>query len=63
MCSSDLILLVREAGGTVSDMRGGPVKLQAENILADNGLLHTETLALFGEVYAGKYREALPELS
>ena len=26
-------------------------------------LLHAETLALFGEVYAGKYREALPELS
>lgn len=57
------ILLVREAGGMCSDMHGGPVKLQAENILADNGLLHEETLALFREIYAGKYREALPELS
>jgi myo-inositol-1(or 4)-monophosphatase len=57
------ILLIREAGGQVSDMRGGPVKLQAENILADNGVLHAETLELFGEVWAGKFRERLPELS
>jgi myo-inositol-1(or 4)-monophosphatase len=57
------ILLVREAGGMVSDMHGGPVQLRAENLLADNGLLHQETLALFAEVYAGKYRAALPEIS
>ena len=56
------ILLIREAGGTVSKMRGEKVDLHADNILADNGLLHEETLALFAEVYAGKYREALPEL-
>ncbi len=55
-------LLVREAGGTVSKMRGELAELQADNILADNTLLHEETLALFAEVYAGKYREALPEL-
>jgi myo-inositol-1(or 4)-monophosphatase len=57
------ILLVREAGGSVTDMRGGPVKLRAENILADNSLLHQEVLGLFGEVYAGKYRAALPEIT
>jgi myo-inositol-1(or 4)-monophosphatase len=56
------ILLIREAGGNVSDMRGAAVKLNGEHILADNALLHEETLALFAEVYAGKYREALPEL-
>jgi myo-inositol-1(or 4)-monophosphatase len=55
-------LLVREAGGTVSKMRGERAELHADNILADNALLHDETLALFAEVYAGKYREALPEL-
>jgi hypothetical protein len=44
-------------------MRGGPVKLRAENILADNSLLHQEVLGLFGEVYAGKYRAALPEIT
>jgi myo-inositol-1(or 4)-monophosphatase len=57
------VLLIREAGGSVSDMRGKPISLRAENILADNGLLHEETLALFGEIYSGKYREALPELT
>lgn len=57
------ILLVREAGGMCSDMRGGPVELRAENLLVDNGLLHDEALGLFAEVYAGKYRAALPEIS
>ncbi len=57
------ILLVREAGGVVSDMRNGPVQLQADNICADNGLLHDELIELFGEVYAGKYRAALPEIN
>jgi myo-inositol-1(or 4)-monophosphatase len=57
------ILLVREAGGKCSDMRGGPVSLRADNILVDNGLLHEQALELFGEVYAGKYRSALPEIS
>jgi len=56
------VLLIREAGGQVSDMRGAPAKLNGENILADNGLLHEATLCLFAEVYAGKYRESLPEL-
>ena len=55
-------VLVREAGGTVSDMRGAPPKLAAPHILADNGLLHEETLALFADVYAGRYRQSLPEL-
>lgn len=55
-------LMIREAGGEVSKMRGEALELHADNILADNGLLHEETLALFAEVYAGKYREALPEL-
>ncbi len=57
------VLLIREAGGTVSDMRGGPVSLRAENILCDNGLLHEEALALFAEIYAGNYRHTLPELT
>ncbi len=57
------ILLVREAGGKCSDMRGGPVSLRADNLLVDNGMLHDEVLGLFGEVYAGKYRAALPEIN
>lgn len=56
------VLLVREAGGVCSDMRGGVLNLRAENMLADNGRVHAEAVGLFGEVFAGKYREALPEL-
>lgn len=56
------VLLIQEAGGRVSDMRGAPLQLRAETILADNGLLHQEALDLFAEVYSGKYRAALPEL-
>lgn len=56
------VLLIREAGGTCSDMRGQPLTLRSPNILADNGLVHEETVALFAEVYGGKYRQALPEL-
>ncbi len=56
------VLLIQEAGGKVSDMHGAPVSLNGPNILADNGLLHDETLALFAEVYVGKYRQSLPEL-
>ncbi|MEO8096670.1 MAG: inositol monophosphatase family protein [Acidobacteriota bacterium] len=56
------VLLIREAGGVCTDMQGAPVQLRGPNILVDNALLHDETLALFAEVYAGKYRQALPEL-
>lgn len=34
------ILLVREAGGYVSDLKGGPNVLHGGSILASNGLLH-----------------------
>jgi len=56
------VLLVREAGGICSDMRGADLQMRAKNILADNGRVHAEALTLFGEVFAGKYRAALPEL-
>lgn len=57
------VLLVREAGGVCTDMRGQALELRSPHILADNGLVHEETVTLFGEVFAGKYRSALPELS
>ncbi|HEX5432434.1 MAG TPA: inositol monophosphatase family protein [Bryobacteraceae bacterium] len=56
------ILLVREAGGTVTDMSGGPVSLRGPHILADNSRVHAETLARFAEIFAGDYRIALPEM-
>ena len=53
-------LLVAEAGGTVSDMRGGPFQIGAPHVLADNTLVHAEVLELFGEVFQGRYRTPLP---
>jgi myo-inositol-1(or 4)-monophosphatase len=34
-------LIVREAGGTVSDLSGGPFDMHAEEILASNGRIHS----------------------
>ncbi len=56
------VLLIREAGGVCTDMRGDALDLRGPHVLADNGLVHEETLALFGEVFEGRYRHALPEL-
>lgn len=42
------ILLVREAGGTVSDFRGADNALSGRQVLADNGHLHSALLRIFG---------------
>ena len=55
-------LLVREAGGVVSDMHGGAFQLRSPHVLADNGLVHKETVGLFGEIFAGRFRTPLPTL-
>lgn len=39
-------LLVTEAGGVVTDLTGGPYRLDAPHILASNGLLHAEIAAV-----------------
>jgi myo-inositol-1(or 4)-monophosphatase len=57
------LLLVREAGGQVSDMRGGPVSLRGPHLLADNGLVHQAMLGMFGEIFAGHARIPLPEVT
>jgi myo-inositol-1(or 4)-monophosphatase len=41
------ILLVEEAGGTVSDVRGMPYALGGRHILATNGLIHGEMRTVF----------------
>ena len=42
-----LTVIVREAGGTFTDLDGGPVGLDTETVLATNGVLHETLLALF----------------
>ncbi len=54
-------LLVTEAGGRTSDMRGAPHSpTQSDHLLADNGALHAEALAAFSEVFQGRLRVPLP---
>jgi len=54
-------LLVTEAGGRVSDMRGAPHSpTQSDHLLADNGALHGEVLEAFGEIFQGRLRVPLP---
>lgn len=54
------ILLIEEAGGRVTDMRGGPHTLRSSNLLSDNGGVHAETVALFEEIFAGRIRYSMP---
>jgi len=54
------ILLITEAGGKCSDMKGGPVTLRGPHLVADNGLVHQQILDLFGEIFRGQYRHPIP---
>ena len=56
-------LLIEEAGGTVTDMRGRPHRLDSIHILASNGKFHPETLALFTDIFEGRFAYPLPELT
>jgi myo-inositol-1(or 4)-monophosphatase len=42
-------LLVQEAGGQVTNVRGGPWRLEGPGILASNGLVHETVLSGLGE--------------
>jgi myo-inositol-1(or 4)-monophosphatase len=53
------LLLIREAGGTTTDMHGGPVSLLGPHIATTNGPIHDELIGLFGEVFEGHYRYPL----
>jgi histidinol-phosphatase len=43
-----LTVLVREAGGTFTDLEGAPVGLGTASVLATNGLLHAPLLQSLG---------------
>ena len=43
-------LVVLEAGGRISDLRGGPWRLDEPGVVATNGPIHAELLAALAEV-------------
>jgi myo-inositol-1(or 4)-monophosphatase len=51
------VVLVEEAGGTVSDMQGNPYVPGGKTILATNGLIHKEMKRMSGEI-AQRYSPA-----
>lgn len=55
-------LLVEEAGGKVSGMKGESLDLYGVYVLADNRLVHDEILQLFCEIFGGRYRHEMPSL-
>ena len=55
------VLLVEEAGGRVTDFRGGPFQLNSRETVASNGLIHDELLREFEQIFAGRGLEPLPD--
>lgn len=54
------VLLVREAGGTVSYVDGSPFHLVSAEVLASNGKIHGEMIAIFQDMFAGRNLEPIP---
>jgi myo-inositol-1(or 4)-monophosphatase len=56
------VLIVEEAGGKVSNFRGGPFELTSRETLASNSLIHQALLHEFDKIFSGRDLEPLPEL-
>jgi myo-inositol-1(or 4)-monophosphatase len=56
------LLLVSEAGGVYSDMRGQLHQLRGDETAASNGRIHPEMLELFADIFSGRLRVPLPPL-
>ncbi len=57
------VLLVQEAGGRVTDMKGEVHAVTAsEHLLADNGALHDQVLEIFREVFGARFRVPMPAI-
>lgn len=53
------VLLVEEAGGSVTGFAGGKFELNSRETLASNGLIHAELMALFADMFAGRDLEPM----
>ena len=56
-------LLVAEAGGRSSGMRGDAHRMTSPDLLASNGAIHDQALALFDEIFRGEFRYKIPEIN
>jgi myo-inositol-1(or 4)-monophosphatase len=56
------VLIVQEAGGTVTDFKGGPFQLHSRETMASNGLVHPALLDEFEQILSGEDLEPLPDL-
>jgi myo-inositol-1(or 4)-monophosphatase len=54
------VLLVREAGGMVTYVDGGPFQLISKEVLATNGKIHAQLIHLFEDMFAGRNLEPIP---
>ena len=54
------VLLVQEAGGTVTRFDGTAFRLDSREVLASNGLIHQELIRNFADIFAGRELEELP---
>jgi len=57
------VLIVEEAGGKVTDMRGGPFQLNSRETLASNGFVHGALVDEFEKIFSGRGLEPLPEIA
>jgi myo-inositol-1(or 4)-monophosphatase len=49
-------LMVTEAGGRVTDIKGGPFELLADEVFASNGLIHDAMCEIFADVLAHRVK-------
>lgn len=54
------VVLVREAGGVVTDFHGGSFDLASREVLGSNQHIHAALMHEFGEIFAGRDLEPLP---
>ena len=54
------VLLVREAGGVVSDFSGGPFQISSREVCASNGRIHDQLIYEFQQIFAGRDLDPLP---
>lgn len=55
------VLIVEEAGGKVTGIDGQPMAITDRDVVATNGLIHSELLHEFKEIFAGRGLEPLPD--